>query len=73
MALGTAVAAIVMALGAAGMPLATAAALVAAVLIVIGGFVVRWRVSAIRHRRGLSRRVVDEIKETGQWLKNQTN
>ena len=73
MALGTAVAAIVMALSAAGMPLATAAALVAAVLMVIGGFVVRWRVSAIRHRRVMSTRVVDEIKETRQWLKDQTN
>lgn len=73
MALGTAVAAIVVALSAAGMPLATAAALVAAVLIVIGGFVVRWRVSAIRHRRVMSTRIADELKETRQWLKDQTN
>jgi uncharacterized membrane protein YqjE len=73
MALGTAIAAIVVALNAAGMSLATAAALVAAVLMVIGGFVVQWRVSAIRHRRLMSTRVVDEIKETRQWLKDQTN
>jgi uncharacterized membrane protein YqjE len=73
MALGTAVAAIVVALSAAGMPLATAAALVAAVLIVIGGFVVRWRVSVIRHRRVMSTRIADELKETRQWLKDQTN
>ena len=64
MALGTAVAAIVVALSAAGMPLATAAALVAAVLMVIGGFVVPWRVSAIRHRRVMPTRVVEEIEET---------
>ena len=73
MALGTGVAAIILALGAAGMSLATAAALVAGVLIVIGGVVVRWRVSAIRHRRVTPTRVVDEIKETGQWLRDQTS
>ena len=73
MALGTAVAAVVMALGATGMPLPTAAALVAGVLIVIGGFVVQSRVSAIRRRRVIPTRAVEEIKETGQWLKDQTS
>jgi uncharacterized membrane protein YqjE len=73
MALGTAVAAIVLALGAAGMPLPTAAGLVAALLLVIGGIVVQWRVSAIRRRRAAPIRVVGEIKETGQWLKDQTS
>jgi len=73
MALGTAIAAIVLALGAAGMSLATAAALVATVLIVIGAIVVQSRVSAIRRRRLVPGRAVHEIKETGQWLKDQTN
>jgi hypothetical protein len=73
MALGTAVAAIVLALGAAGMPLPTAAALVAAVLLVIGGVVVQSRVSAIRRRRTVPTRALREIKETGQWLKDQTS
>ena len=73
MALGTGVAAVVLALGAAGMPLSTAAALVAGVLIVIGGFVVQSRVSAIRRRPAIPTRVVEEIKETGQWLKDQTS
>jgi hypothetical protein len=73
MALGTAIAAIVLALGAAGMPLPTAAALVAALLLVIGGVVVQSRVSAIRRRRALPTRAFREIKETGQWLKDQTS
>jgi membrane protein implicated in regulation of membrane protease activity len=73
LAFGTGVAAIVLALGAAGMPLPTAAALVAVVLLAIGGFVVQSRVSAIRRRRVLPTRAVEEIKETGQWLKDQTN
>lgn len=73
MALGTAVAAIVLAFGAAGMPLPTAAALVAVVLIVIGGLVVQSRVAAIRRRPTVPTRVVEEIKETGQWLKDQTS
>ena len=73
MALGTAVAAIVLALGAAGMPLATAAALVAGALIVIGVVVVQWRISAIRRRRVVPTRTVSELKETGQWLRDQTN
>ena len=73
MALGTAIAAIVLALGAAGMPLPTAAALVAALLLVIGGVVVQSRVSAIRRRRAVPARAFREIKETGQWLKDQTS
>ena len=73
LALGTGVAAIVLALAAAGMSMPAAAALVAVVLIVIGGFVVQSRVSAIRRRRALPTRAFDEIKETGQWLKDQTS
>src|SRR5262245_40922034 len=70
MALGTAVAAIVLALGAAGMALPAAAALVAALLLVVGGVVVQSRVSAIRRRRTVPTRAFREIKETGQWLKD---
>ena len=73
MALGTAIAAIVLTLGAAGMPLPTAAALVAALLLVIGGVVIQLRVSAIRRRRAVPTRALHEIKETGQWLKDQTS
>jgi hypothetical protein len=40
---------------------------------VIGGFVVQSRVSAIRRRPTVPTRVVEEIKETGQWLKDQTS
>ena len=73
MALGTGVAAIVLALGAYGMSLPAAAALVAVVLLVIGGVVVQSRVSAIRRRPVLPTRAIEEIKETGQWLKDQTS
>ena len=73
MALGTGVAAIVLALGAAGMQLPVAAALVAVVLLAIGGFVVQSRVAAIRRRRVAPARAIREIKETGQWLKDQTS
>ena len=73
MALGTAIAAIVLALGAAGMPLPVAAGLVAALLLIVGGIVVQWRVSGMRRRRSGPTRVLHEIKETGQWLKDQTS
>ena len=73
LALGTGVAAIVLALGAAGMSLPAAAALVAGLLIVIGGVIVQSRVAAIRRRRAQPTRAFDEIKETGQWLKDQTS
>lgn len=73
MALGTAIAAVVLALGAAGMPLPAAAGLVAALLLVIGGVVVQLRISAVRRRRAVPARALHEIKETGQWLKDQTS
>ena len=73
MALGTAIAAIVLALGAAGMSFPMAAALVAALLLVIGGVVIQTRVSALRRRRAVPTRALHEIKETGQWLKDQTS
>jgi uncharacterized membrane protein YqjE len=73
MALGALVAAIVLALAAAGMPLPAAAAVVAVVLLAIGAFVVQSRVSAIRRRRAVPSRAISELKETGQWLRNQTS
>jgi uncharacterized membrane protein YqjE len=73
MALGTAIAAIVLALAAAGLPPAAAAALVAVVLLVVGGIVIQSRVSVIRRRRVVGERTVREIKETGQWLRDQTS
>jgi VIT1/CCC1 family predicted Fe2+/Mn2+ transporter len=70
--LGTAVAAIVLALAQAGVPLPAAAALVAVVLMVAAAFIVQSRLAAIRRRRMLPARTLHSIKETGQWLKNQT-
>jgi VIT1/CCC1 family predicted Fe2+/Mn2+ transporter len=70
--LGTAVAAIVLALAQAGLPLPAAAALVAVVLMVIAAFIVQSRLAAIRRRRLIPTRTVHSLKETGQWLKDQT-
>ena len=72
-ALVTAVAAIVLALGQAGMSFPAAAAVVAAVLVAIGGFIIQSRVSAIRRRRLVPSQTVDSIKETGQWLRDQAS
>jgi DNA-binding Lrp family transcriptional regulator len=72
-ALVTAVAAVVLALGQAGMSFPAAAALVAVVLVAIGGLIIQLRVSAIRRRRLLPSRTVDSIKETGQWLRDQAS
>ena len=72
-ALVTAVAAVVLALGQAGMSFPAAAALVAAVLVAAGGFTIQLRVSAIRRRRVLPSRTVHSIKETGQWLRDQAS
>lgn len=70
-ALGTAVAAIVFALAATGMPLPAAAALPAAVLAVTAALIVRSRLSVIK-RRSAAARTLHDIKETAQWLPNQT-
>lgn len=72
-ALVTAVAAIVLALGQAGMSFPAAAALVTAVLVAAGGVIIQSRVSAIRRRRTVPSQTVDSIKETGQWLRDQAS
>ena len=72
-ALVTAVAAVVLALGQAGMSFPAAAALVATVLVVLAGIVIQWRVSAIRRRRTMPSQTVHSIKETGQWLRDQAS
>lgn len=71
LALGTAVAAIVLGLVAAGISPAVGAGLVAAVLLVVGAVIVQFRVSAIRRRRMEPLRSIHSIKETARWLKHE--
>jgi DNA-binding Lrp family transcriptional regulator len=72
-ALVTSVAAIVLALGQAGMSFPVAAALVATVLVIVAGIIIQSRVSAIRRRRSMPSQTVHSIKETGQWLRDQAS
>jgi hypothetical protein len=72
-ALVTAVAAVVLGLAQAGMSFPMAAALVAAVLLAVGGIIIQSRLSAIRRRRLVPSQTVDSIKETGQWLRDQAS
>ena len=72
-ALVSGVAAIILGLGQAGMPFATAAALVTGVLVIVGGVIILSRVFAIRRRRAIPLQTVHSIKETGQWLRDQTS
>jgi hypothetical protein len=72
-ALVTGVAAIILGLGQAGVPHAVAAGLMAGVLVVVGAILVQSRVSAMRRRSEMPLQTVDSIKETGQWLRDQTS
>lgn len=70
-ALGTAVVAIVLTLASAGVPLPAAAAIPAVVIGVTAALIVRSRLSLIKRRTAASE-TRDDIKETVQWLPNQT-
>ncbi len=72
-ALVTGVAAIILWLGQAGMPFATGATAMTGLLVVIGAVIILLRVSGIRRRRITPSHTVDSIKETGQWLRDQTS
>lgn len=71
-ALLTACDALVLLLVDAGLTPWVASAVVAAALVVVAGVIARWRAAAARRRRTAPVETVKELKETAQWLKNET-